>query len=340
MDPRSPMRGDDVRLGWRSITASVVVAVLLLHALDSRFLVDGYTMALLALLIFLALAGELESARITGFEMRFRKAVLRQIERNLDEVESDREAAEVLLNEPAAPGSAESQPPADLRVPVVERPGAAVITFFADVERVVGDLARPLQEGDNAGTSFARKVDLLTEYRVIPPSEAHILLELFGLRDAYAHGRSVDPDEAARVVAVGARLLPTLSRARTRLSMAFVKRVEKVLETVPGLEFDRQPVVDSGAGGRALRPDFLITSPRRIVIEVKLAGEGPFLHKQLRDVQQVHALFPGDEVAVVIPSALGGQAARAAERSSVAIIPIDRLRQWLEQGGSQAVVAG
>ena len=80
------MRGDGLRLGWRTLVGVVLVATLFLHGFDPSFSVDGYTMGVLGLLLVLALAGELEFARVAGIGIRFRRLALQRIESDLDDL--------------------------------------------------------------------------------------------------------------------------------------------------------------------------------------------------------------------------------------------------------------
>jgi hypothetical protein len=78
------MRGDRIRFGWRTLLGTILVAVVILQGFDSSFVVDGDTLGILGMLLVLALAGELESAKFAGFDVRFRRRALTQIEHEAD----------------------------------------------------------------------------------------------------------------------------------------------------------------------------------------------------------------------------------------------------------------
>jgi len=327
------IRGDGVRFGWRSLVGVILVAVLLLHGFDRSFVIDGYTMSILGLLVVLALAGELESARIGGFEVKFRKALLARLEQEVDAVvaEEEEESGEELE------GEAEDQPDVDqllrspdLRSVAMADPGSAVIAFFEEMEGAIRDLFRPLEREGEEKVSIARRIDVLTRYGVVTASEARIVLDLVGLRNAYVHGSGVNPDEAARLVAIGARLLPSFSRARTRASRAFEEQVEQVLKGIPGIHFERQPVLPSKERWH-LRSDFLITSPFRVIVEARATTDGAIFGKRLQGMETLRVTFPTEEIVVVVPWAARDFVERFEEKFSLRILPLDRLKDWLEQ---------
>jgi hypothetical protein len=327
------IRGDGIRLGWRSLVGALLVVVLLLHGFDRSFVVDGYTVSILGLLVVLALAGELESARVGGFEVKFRKALLARLEQEIDAVVAEEEFGEGPEGE-----SEEDQPetdqavsPADLRSVAMADPGAAVVAFFEELEEAVERLFQPLARQVDEGAPVGRKVDALARYGVITASEARIVLDLVALRNAYVHGRGVNPDEATRLVAVGARLLPSFSRARRMVARAFEEQVEQVLESVSGIRFERDPSSPRVREGALPRPDFLVTSPFQIVIEAKAVTEHSSLLKSSMRLEVVARQFPAAQRVLVVPWAARGLADHLEERAGFQVLALDHLKSWLEQ---------
>jgi len=328
------MRGDGLRLGWRALVGILLVGVLFLHGFDSSFSLDGYSMAILGFLIVLALAGELESARVGGIDIRFRKLALQQIEIDLNDLPAPGQA-----DEPRDEGDDEGEPASeshpspseDLRAVAQAEPMAAVISFFSEVERAIEDLYAPIRAQATESVSFSQRVDVLTRYGVISASEARIVLDLVGLRNAYMHGRGVDPEEAMRLVAVGARLLPALERARRRLGRAFEERVGQILEGIPKLEFSRQPVLESDGPGRfRQRPDFLIAAPVKVLVEAVLITHPANLLKRRQGIALKYEGFEPGEVVVVVPIAAREELGRRKDQFSHTWLPIDELQAWLE----------
>jgi hypothetical protein len=293
-------------------------------------------MGILGLLIVLALAGELESARVAGIDIRFRKLALQRIERELDDLSPPSAQVDEPEEEGDEGGGAtvsdrRRPPPDDLRAAARVEPMAAVLSFFSGVEQAIESLYAPLRTEADRDASFARKVDLLTQYGVIPASEARIVLDLVGLRNAYVHGRGVDPEEAMRLVAVGARLLPVLSEARRRLGRAFEEQVNQILESIPGLTFARRPVLEINAPGDVhLRPDFLITAPSRIVVEAILITDPTNLVKRRLGVERKYETFEPGEVVIVVPTLACELLERRKDKARHCWLPIDELRAWLE----------
>ena len=339
--PFEYMRGDRVRFGWRTLLGFVLVTVVILHGFDSSFVIDGDTLGVLGMLLVLALAGELESAKFAGFDVRFRRRALSQIEH---EVES-------LPPSDAQPDSHEEEAEPDLLVrgPTArahmslsslaqEDPKAAVLAFLLDIERDVRALYDLLMgaEGPGADVPFSRCVDVLTTYGVISPSEARILLDITTLRNSYVHGRWVDADEAARLLAVGARILPSLHLARRRVGEAFERRVSEVLESVTGLSFEREPKL--AAEGVRFRPDFLITAPKRYAVEARLASHSPGIDRARGMLSNAVAMATAanlETTVVVVPAGTGSGLKRAIEAGStdwrvIEIVSIDSLKGWLE----------
>lgn len=329
------MRGDGIRLGWRSLVGVVLIVTLLLHGFDAAFVADGYTLSILGLLVVLALAGELESARVAGIDVRFRRLTLSRIEQELDELPPSSTPEEEEVSESDENANHEDLAEGDMgqmrdHLHVVARtePGAAVVAFFGDIEQAVKDLYRPLKGETGQRVSFREQVDFLARYGVIPASEARVVLDLAGLRNAYMHGRGVDPDEAARLVAIGARLLPSLSRARMKLGSVFEDQVAEIIESVPNLSFMRQPVLDGD--GRPLRPDFVITSPVRLAIEAMLAADSASLRKRLLAVEGAYRGREPKELIMVVPRLARGKVNRSGDSTWLTVVSIDRLRALLE----------
>jgi len=311
----------------------VLVGVLFLHGFDSSFSLDGYSMGILGLLVVLALAGELESARVGGIDIKFRKLALRQIEIDLDDLRSPGQ-----VDGPVDEGDDEGEPasgphrppPENLRAVAQAEPMAAVFSFFSEVERVIEDLYAPIRVQAAESISLSHQVDVLTRYGVISASEARIVLDLVGLRNAYMHGRGIDPEEAMRLVAVGARLLPTLERAGRRLGRAFEERVGQILEGIPDLEFSRQPALEGDRPGRFRRPDFLVTNPVKVLVEVILITHPTNLVKRLQGIARKYEDFEAGEVVVVVPVSAREALVRRKDQLSHTWLPIDELQAWLE----------
>jgi hypothetical protein len=328
------MRGDGLRLGWRALVGIVLVGVLFLHGFDSSFSLDGYSMGILGFLVVLALAGELESARVGGIDIRFRKLALRQIEIDLDDLSQPGR-----VDEPEAEDDDEGEsasrprrvPTENLRAVAQTEPTAAVLSFFSEVERAIEDLYAPIRIKAAESVSLSQRVDVLTRYGVISASEARIVLDLVGLRNAYMHGRGVDPEEAMRLVAVGARLLPTLELAKRRLGRAFEERVGQILEGIPSLEFSRQPMLGGAApGGFRRRPDFLITGPMKVLVEVIPITHPTNLIKRRQGIALKYADLEPSEVVVVVPVAIREALVRRKDQLSHTWLPVDELQAWLE----------
>jgi hypothetical protein len=334
------MRGDRVRFGWRTLLGIVLVTVVILHGFDSSFVVDGDTLGVLGMLLVLALAGELESAKFAGFDVRFRRRALSQIEHEVDGLPPADAGPD--SHEEAEPDLVARQPTArahmSLRSLAREDPKTAVLAFLLDVERDVRALYDLLMgaEGSGADVPFGRCVDVLTTYGVISPSEARILLDITALRNSYVHGRSVDADEAARLLAVGARILPSLQLARRRVGEAFERRVSEVLESVTGLSFEREPKL--AAEGVHSRPDFLITAPTRYAVEARLAAHSPGNARMRGVLNNAIAMATAANLEltiVVVPAGRGSELKRAIEADStdwraIEIVSIDSLKGWLE----------
>jgi hypothetical protein len=328
MDQGRGMRGDVFRPGWRSLVGAVVLAVLLLHGFDASFTVDGYTLSMLALLVLLALAGELELARIGGFEFKFREALLSRAEHDLNEAAMRRAEMDRAGEDE---GADEDEPPEvqDFSAPPLSEPGEAVVAFFSEMEQAVERLFRPLaREGDD-DASLERKVDVLTEWKVITPAEARVVLDLASLRSAYVHGRGVRGEEAARLVAVGARLLTSLSEARRRIGRAFEEQVEEVLESLFGVSFER-PSFDPREAGWIPQPDFLVTSPVKIVVEAKAMTEAGSFIKRESQVKSLAARWADYPMVVVVPWVSRDFGKRFEDRTGVPFVPLDRLAGWLK----------
>jgi hypothetical protein len=328
------MRGDGLRLGWRALVGIVLVGVLFLHGFDSSFSLDGYSMGILGLLVVLALAGELESARVGGIDIRFRKLALRQIEIDLDDLPPPGQV-DGLGDEGDDEGEPASEPhrspPESLRAVAQAEPMAAVLSFFSEVERAIEDLYAPIRVQAAESASLSQRVDVLTRYGVISASEARIVLDLVALRNAYMHGRGVDPEEAMRLVAVGARLLPTLERAGRRLGRAFEERVGQILEGVPDLEFSHQPVLEGDGPGRfRRRPDFLVTAPVKVLVEAVLITHPANLAKRCQGIALKYEDFEPGEVVVVVPVATREALGRRKDQLRHTWLPIDELQGWLE----------
>lgn len=325
------MRGDGLRLGWRVLVGIVLIGVLFLHGFDSSFSLDGYSMGILGLLVVLALAGELESARVGGIDIRFRKLALQQIEIDLNDLPSPGQVDEPGDDEGEPASELHRSPPEDLRAVAQAEPMAAVLAFFSEVERAIEDLYAPIRVQATERISLSRRVDVLTRYGVISASEARIVLDLVGLRNAYMHGRGVDPEEAMRLVAVGARLLPALERARRRLGRAFEERVGQILEGIPKLEFSHQPLLDGDGSGRfRRRPDFLIAAPVKVIVEVVLTTDPANLVKRRQGIALKYEGFEPDEVVVVVPIAAREALGRRKDQLSHTWLPIDELQAWIE----------
>lgn len=332
------MRGDGIRFGWRTLVGVLLLGTLLLHGFDPSFAVDGYTMGILGLLLVLALAGELESARVAGVGIRFRRLTLQRIESDLDDLPPP--------DESDGPGNGEEgpddgdeggggsdlrphRPPREeLRAIAQAEPTAAVLSFFSEVEQAIEGLYMPLRVKADDIPSVYRQVDVLARYGVIPASEARIVLDLVGLRDAYVHGRGVDPEEAMRVVAVGARLLPTLQRARRRLGRAFEERVGQVLESIPGLAFSREPILPSDRRSPP-RPDFLVTSPVRFAIEAIVATHSASLLDRGHWIDHQYRDFERGELVVVVPVDAQKFVGRTRDKSRHYWVSIEELRDWV-----------
>ncbi|HSZ06520.1 MAG TPA: hypothetical protein VK778_15130 [Solirubrobacteraceae bacterium] len=344
------MRGDRVRFGWRTLLGVVLVTVVTLHGFDSSFVIDGDTLGVLGMLLVLALAGELESAKFAGFDVRFRRRALSQIEHEVDDLppsDAERDNTEEAESEHAVEQRTVWAHPS-LRSLAREDPKAAVLAFLFDVESDVRALYDALMgsEGPGVDVSFGRCVDVLTRYGVTSPSEARILLDITALRNSYVHGHWVDADEAARLLAVGARVLPSLRLARRRVGQAFERRVGEVLESVPGLAFEREPRFVAGPAHS--RPDFLITAPKRYAVEAKLAPHSPgnsrvrYILSSAKDMATAANL---ETTIVVVPAGAGSRLrqaleANAADFRTIEIVSIDSLKGWLEdhmkpmEGGS------
>jgi hypothetical protein len=212
-----------------------------------------------------------------------------------------------------------------------------VLAFLFDIERDVRALYELLMGAEaSADVPFGRCVDVLTTYGVISPSEARLLLDIAALRYSYVHGRWVNADEAARLLAVGARILPALQLARRRLGEAFERRVGEVLESVTGLSFERQPKL--AAEGVHSRPDFLITAPKRYAVEARLAWHYPG-HFRMKSVLSsavaTAAAANLETTVVVVPAGRGSELNRATDADStdwraIEIVSIDSLKGWLE----------
>lgn len=332
----SNMRGDRVRLGWRALLGVVLVGVVVLHGFDRSFSLDGYSLSLLSMLLILALAGELESAKFAGLDVRFRRQTLLRIEAEVDDLpppnvepadgDADETAASEMQEERTEPMQA------DLRSLAREEPRAAAIAFFVDVERAVGRLYETLQGVDAERVPFRRQVDVLARYGVIPLSEARIVLDLAGLRNAYVHGRAVDPDEAARLLAVGARILPSLSNAKRTVGHAFERQVNEILESTPGISFERESRLL--ADGVSYQADFVITSPARYIVEARLMSR-PLGDPRLRDLltrtESFQAKSDLDGALIVVPRIAAASLARLSADTSLTVLPINHLKAWLEQ---------
>jgi hypothetical protein len=322
------MRGDPLRVGWRVAVGVLLVTVLLVHGFDGNFAVDGYTVTILGLLVVLALAGELDSAKLPGLDVRFRRKALSEIEEGMGDPPSATAPAEGTADGP--PEELKEPPPeeaeAELRSLAQEDPTAAVIAFFVDVERDVSRLYSALMGKTAAPPTLRRQVDALAQYGVIDASEARVILELARLRNSYVHGSPVSASEAATVLAIGARILPSLNRARWSLGRAFERRVEEILDRLPGITYERQPAVEVPGGVR--RPDFLITEPRRILIEAKLGG-GVNLAKRLLGADQLAGLPGVEDAVVVLPGMSAEELHRLQKRTSLTVLSIDRLESWL-----------
>ena len=334
------MRGDRVRFGWRALLGIVLVTVVVLHGFDSSFVVDGDTLGVLSMLLVLALAGELESAKFAGFDVRFRRHALSQIEHEVDGLPpSD---AGLDSHEEAEPDLSVREPTArahmSLRSLAREDPKTAVLAFLLDVEHDVRALYDLLMGAEDPGAvvPFSRCVDVLTTYGVISSSEARILLDITALRNSYVHGRWVDADEAARLLAIGARILPSLQLARRRVGEAFERRVGEVLESITGLSFERQPKL--AAEGVHFRPDFLITAPKRYAIEARLDSHSPGNDRMRATLNAAIAMATAamlETTIVVMPAGRGSGLKRALEAdskdsSAIEIVSIDSLKGWLE----------
>lgn len=325
------MRGDGLRLGWRVLVGIVLVGVLFLHGFDSSFSLDGYSMGILGFLVVLALAGELESARVAGVDIKFRKLALQQIEVDINDLPPPGQVDEPGGDEGEPASESHRSPSEDLRAVAQAEPMTAVLSFFSEVERAIEDLYAPIRVQATESISLSRRVDVLTRYGVITASEARIVLDLVGLRNAYMHGRGVDPEEAMRLIAVGARLLPALERARRRLGRAFEERVGQILEGIPKLEFSRQPVLEGDGSGRLRqRPDFLIAAPVKVLVEVVLITHPANLVKRRQGIAVKYKGFDPDEVVVVVPIAAGEELGRRKDQLSHTWLPVDELQAWLE----------
>lgn len=324
------MRGDGLRLGWRALVGIVLVGVLFLHGFDSSFSLDGYAMGILGFLVVLALAGELESARVGGIDIRFRKLALQQIEIDLNDLPLPGQIDE-LDDDEGEPASESHRSSEDLRAVAQAEPTAAVLSFFSEVERAIEDLYAPIRVQANENVSLSQRVDVLTRYGVISASEARIVLDLVGLRNAYVHGRGVDPEEAMRLIAVGARLLPALELAKRRLGRAFEERVGQMLEDIPNLEFSRLPAFEGERpGGFGRRPDFLVTAPVKVLIEVALITHPSNLIKRRQGIALKYEDFEAGEVVVVVPVVAREALRRRKDQLSHTWLSVDELQSWIE----------
>lgn len=333
--PSTPnMSGDRVRMGWRALVGAMLVGLVLLHGFDRSFSFDGYTVGLLGMLLVLALAGELESATFAGFDVRFRRRALMRIEEEVEDLPSpDTQPEDDDVDEAAANELREErteQTLADLRSLARDEPRAAIITFFVDVERDIGRLYE-LLHGVAEQVPFRRQVDALTQYGVIPPSEARIVLDLASLRNAYVHGRAVDPDEATRLLTVGERILPSPSRTKRTLGSAFEQQVSEILASVPDLSFERRSHLV--AGDMSYDADFVTTSPVRYVIEARLINRSPgderFSGMTIR-LEHFLARSDMDGGLMVVPRIPDKRLAQLSAKTSLTVLPIDHLRAWLE----------
>lgn len=325
------MRGDGLRLGWRALVGIVLVGVLFLHGFDSSFSLDGYSMGILGFLVVLALAGELESARVGGIDIRFRKLALQQIEIDLNDLPPPGQIDELGDDEEELASESHRSPSEDLRAVAQAEPTAAVLSFFSEVEHAIEDLYAPIRVQEIESVSLSQRVDVLTRYGVISASEARIVLDLVGLRNAYVHGRGVDPEEAMRLIAVGARLLPTLELAKRRLGRAFEERVGQMLEDIPNLEFSRQPALEGDRpGGFGRRPDFLVTAPVKVLIEVVLITHPSNLIKRRQGIALKYEDFEPGEVVVVVPIVAREALRRRKDQLGHTWLSVDELQSWIE----------
>lgn len=308
--------------------------MLFLHGFCASFVTDGYTMGILGLLVVLALAGELESARVGAFQIKFRRLALQRIESGLDDLSPDSGQGPEPENDGGGGGEPEALSPSGLvhewRSLAEASPTAAVLAF-TEVERLIDRLYEPIRDMRSTHANFSHKVDLLARYRVISASEARIVLDLLELKNSYVHGDRVDQDEAIRLIAVGARLLPALSAARRRIGRAFEDQVGEILERIGQLVFARQYSFQF-PGGRTRQVDFFLIEPVQIGIEAKPVSERMNLVKREMEVQ---SRFGGSdlEVVVVVPAMarefLEGRAARGTEKPFL-WVPIDEFQAWLE----------
>lgn len=127
-----------------------LVVVLVLHGFCGSFVADGYTMGILGLLVLLALAGELESARVGAFQFKFRELAIQRIESGLDDLPPDEGEGPEL--DDGGGGGGEPKVP-DPSGPVKEwcslaeiSPAAAVLAFFTEVERIIDTLYEPIRD--------------------------------------------------------------------------------------------------------------------------------------------------------------------------------------------------
>jgi hypothetical protein len=338
------MRGDRVRLGWRAALGTVLVTVLLLHGFDHSFVLDGYTISLLGMLLILALAGELESARLPGVDVRFRRQRLARIEREIDELPPPEVQSPGLEPDTAeADGSCviehvererTERSQAELRSLARDEPTTAVAAFFVDIERAVNDLYEPLQLTPELDIDFGNRVKALTARKVIKPDEARLVMGLASLRNAYLHGSPVDQDEAVRLLAVGARLLPSLRAARTRIGLAFADLVGEIIANVPGITFERDATFEMG-NGRRFRADFLIVGPIRCLVEVRTVtnryASGPRTRDAIAQVELARRTATLDAAALVLPAVAASWLERYPPLGEVALLTVGQLEAWLER---------
>jgi hypothetical protein len=141
------MRGDRIQLGWRLLVSGLLVVLIALHGFDQAFDLDGYSMGLIGLLFVLALAADLESARVGAVDVKFRKDQLAKLEKDVQELPKESVTAgqgpqhePVTREEMTSEREAIAKVRQELQEIAIDSPAAAVTALFLDIERGVGRL--------------------------------------------------------------------------------------------------------------------------------------------------------------------------------------------------------